>query len=279
MRHLIVGLAALGAACGGEDPTDSDSGLLDDDTSEVDTDSTGEDPLIQPVICEAFGGSALLVEGDEGLYTAQGYTGGVDGFTVELWLRPDRTPDSQEWRALDWTQGRTATETAERARTYWVVDVLQGGEVQFESHTATDDPLVASVPGGAIAEEALPSGEWTHVAAVIDSDAGEVRVYLNGVLSRSESPAPEYFDNGFGVTHQLYIGRRGSMSFRGQIDDVRLWTAARTQQAIRDDLCTHFGDDAAPAGLADQHDFEADDFTSWAGLTMVIEGTPTRIAR
>jgi hypothetical protein len=72
---------------------------------------------------------------------------------------------------------------------------------------------------------ALTAGRWSHLAATYDGSV--VRVYIDGVLASSRSVTGAIATTG-GV---LKIGG----VFKGVIDDVRVWDAARSASAIQAD--------------------------------------------
>ena len=76
---------------------------------------------------------------------------------------------------------------------------------------------------------ALPTGAWTHVAAVYNSANATLALYTNGYLAASSNglySAPPI--NGKGGETFLRIGE----DFQGRLDEVRLWN-----------LCPHNGAD------------------------------------
>lgn len=84
------------------------------------------------------------------------------------------------------------------------------------------------------------SGHWYHVAAIIHPLSG-MRIYINGELqsATNSSTNPIQVQNS-SLTDDTYIGKWGYLSYRyfpGEIDEVRLWTTARTQTEIRDNMC------------------------------------------
>jgi hypothetical protein len=89
------------------------------------------------------------------------------GFTVETWLKPD---------AL----------SAGGAR---IVDkITPGGSDGFLFDTCPGNSLrLICGQTQLIVKDALPAGQWTHVAAVADSEAGGCRLYVNGKLAADTS--------------------------------------------------------------------------------------------
>lgn len=94
-----------------------------------------------------------------------------------------------------------------------------------------DDPLLyeASAPAGPV------SGRWTHLAGVYDASAGELRLYVNGVL-QAVGRADEHWH----ASGALRIGRakgRGTATehWAGSIDDVRVHSGVRTAGQIEEE--------------------------------------------
>ncbi|HEY9165364.1 MAG TPA: LamG-like jellyroll fold domain-containing protein [Candidatus Kryptonia bacterium] len=77
----------------------------------------------------------------------------------------------------------------------------------------------------------LDANQWYHIAAV--NDNGTRRLYVNGVeYTLSTSPITVEANSDF-----LGIGVDfSSRYFAGEIDEVRVWSAARTAQQIREDM-------------------------------------------
>jgi len=86
-------------------------------------------------------------------------------------------------------------------------------------------------------EEELVPNQWYHVAAVTGSDG--MRLYLDSVLVGTNA-----FTGGFSAIEnpaRNYLGQTVNPAdpdtlFDGQITEVRVWSTARTQAEIRDDL-------------------------------------------
>ena len=78
------------------------------------------------------------------------------------------------------------------------------------------------------------NNQWGHVAAV--TGPGGARLYFNGVLVGTNETTASLA--GLGRTNN-YFGRSDATAtntFRGNIDDVRVWRGARTEQQIRDGM-------------------------------------------
>lgn len=76
--------------------------------------------------------------------------------------------------------------------------------------------------------------QWVHIAGVHDGD--KWRLYRNGELL-AEAPHPQ--GGGFPLGTRWAIGSKGGggeHTFTGNIRDVRIWSIARTQEQIKDDM-------------------------------------------
>ena len=91
--------------------------------------------------------------------------------------------------------------------------------------------------------------EWNHLAAVVDTTAEKVIIYLNGRRIREERSF-DVFENRDRVP--LRIGGPRSARFNGFIDEVRIWSVALTDQDVAK-LAVSYGlgvaaAEAGPAG-------------------------------
>ena len=81
---------------------------------------------------------------------------------------------------------------------------------------------------------ALTTGTWYHVAATYDG--AKMRIYINGVLKDSMAATGYVLAKG-----QFILGRDSIASatsyFDGNIDEMRVWTLARTQAEISNNTC------------------------------------------
>lgn len=125
----------------------------------------------------------------------------------------------------------------------------------------------------------VPDGEWHHIAVTFNSSAGEARVYVDGNSPTIVTTAEAGTEPLLGKTirpcgHPLLIGKQSGApvwDFGGDIDRLRLWNRARTQEEIR---CTINSELTAASsvdltGLVSSWNFEngfADDFGANHGV-------------
>ena len=82
--------------------------------------------------------------------------------------------------------------------------------------------------------QAIPEGEWTHLALTYDVNEGQVKLYVNGEVSLEAAAAGELMPRGM---DPLYIGRfsQGDPETPdGMVDEIRISNIARTQEEIQE---------------------------------------------
>ncbi len=117
----------------------------------------------------------------------------------------------------------------------------------------------------------LPESEWHHIAGVFDrnTDAGattDMKIYVDGILINSMNQDNLITDPG---TQKCYIGgflKTGSVyqPFHGSIDEVRIWSTARTETEIRENMCRTL--DGDETGLKAYYRFDLDPGTGQTTL-------------
>ena len=133
--------------------------------------------------------------------------------TIEAWVRPAATDGLRDIVA----HGYTPAPISE------VFLRINGGSYQLgvTSNPATDPEVVLAVPAGDV-------GNWVHLAGVYDGSAWSL--YRNGVLAASVPSRT----GAVGVNGGWTIGGSlaGDRTFSGDIDEVRLWSVARSATDI-----------------------------------------------
>jgi len=120
----------------------------------------------------------------------------------------------------------------------------------------------------------IPVDTWVHIAAVTDGTTR--RHYINGnLVLESAETAPRSTS-----TSAFRIGSDVSFVFtvEGGIDDLRIWTVARTQDQIRATMSAPYAPEGADvtgqfAGLEAWYRFEGNAFDSWRTHHGTVVGT------
>jgi len=81
----------------------------------------------------------------------------------------------------------------------------------------------------------LSTTDWSHIAASYTASTGQVVLYINGIAS---SPTTSTANLNITSTEPLRIGANQSAAnaFSGNIDEVRIWSATRTLNEIRENM-------------------------------------------
>ncbi|MCP4111319.1 MAG: hypothetical protein GY749_38290, partial [Desulfobacteraceae bacterium] len=142
-------------------------------------------------------------------------------FTMEAWIKTTRTSSSQS--IIVKQDGDTSWEAGEKSfytSASGTVNFVGWGNSYIKGTTAVND------------------GDWHHVAVVWDYTAETGYIYVDGVDDTSSSTynANKYDNDG----DTLKIGdpnySEGYNHFEGQIDELRIWSTARTQDEIQDNM-------------------------------------------
>jgi len=139
--------------------------------------------------------------------------------TVEVWVK---------WNDLHYTMdvfdfGRDSRE--------FLVVTRQYGEVQFKFNHETGRSYVSVA-------NILRTNEWCHLAAVSGSEG--MKFYFNGILLGTHPYQGSFAALKSG--EENFIGRDNAKgwgnfsTFRGQLDEIRVWRAARTEAQIRENM-------------------------------------------
>jgi len=84
----------------------------------------------------------------------------------------------------------------------------------------------------------IPINQWTHVACVWTALTHTPQVYFNGVLQASVAGG----SSSTGISGLMTLGTRpgGAQFFPGSLDEVRIWSEARTQCEIQANMNSEF---------------------------------------
>jgi len=140
-------------------------------------------------------------------------------YTIELWARFAILPGSDNQMLVCQNGGLIGYRV-------WSLFVPTGStEVRLQ----TSDDGVTVKAGLSTTGAALVTGRWYHIAADKDS-TGKVRIYVDGVLRASDTPANSVIMGDL-VLEPISVGCSGSTDFQtpfaGNIDDVRITKRSR----------------------------------------------------
>ena len=194
-------------------PGGFDGQLKGNATTVVASRPSGPPPQIAMKVME-FNGTNNHVELPPNIFN------GLTNATVEAWVKWQRLGGSGWNRVFNYgAGGKDLSVATVGTNGLWFVASDSG-----ELHTIT-------LPG------ALRLGEWIHVAAVSGQEG--MRLYVNGSLAGTNAFTGSFASLGDGTFNRL--GRTVSVNpndlpFRGQLDEVRVWSVARTEAQIRETM-------------------------------------------
>jgi hypothetical protein len=101
----------------------------------------------------------------------------------------------------------------------------------------------SSVVGNA----SVPSGRWTHVAVAYSGSGAQF--FIDGAPAGGGGPLPFFVDPP--QTHSLTVGSRtnGAAPLNGYLDELRIWSVARTEEQINSRRFIELTDSASEDGL------------------------------
>ena len=123
--------------------------------------------------------------------------------TIEAWIYLDRLPTVRSWPLL----------------------LGQIGEYNHHWLINPDGSTQLGVWSGEQFGPILEPQKWYHIA--ISNDGGNMMLYINGFKAGEKTSS---FN--FGEDNNLYLGQIFGAGFQGKMDEVRLWSTARTQSEI-----------------------------------------------
>lgn len=176
-----------------------------------------------------YPGYAIALDGDGDAIELGGSPSplaSLNAWTIEAWIRPDTFVGAQ---AIYTENIAISNGAAGMVLGLGLLDrklVVGGWSDTEQSSWAWNE---ATVPG-----EVAPA-TWFHVAAV--RSGSTVEIIVNGnPLTTTSTGASAWTSLSSAVPSTFYVGRAGNPGeasyFRGQIDDVRLWTTARTSNQV-----------------------------------------------
>ncbi|WP_146174845.1 LamG domain-containing protein [Umezawaea tangerina] len=142
---------------------------------------------------------------------------------------------------------------------------------RWEFYTFGSD--AATHPGDAAVQSGVAAkvGEWTHLVAVYDAPAKQMRLYVNGVLAGTAAKTAAYNATGPMVLGRNQDNGRTGNPWHGSIDELRAYSRVLTDEEIRGVV----GGDAVAKGLWKLDGSTADSSSNGLNATMVNGGVYT----
>jgi len=187
------------------------------------------------------GGNTLLFSLVNG-YVNIGHGASLDvgnTLTVEAWVKP---------YALDGRFGVFSTRLDNSAGSF---------QLEIGNGNGGTGRVAVSAPGTWVAEtgnNVIVLNQWHHIAYVrTGPGAGNQAIYINGVAQALVTDADYTFTNN-ASDKVIGSGTSGGQLYSGELDNVRVWSVARTADQIRDDM--HLSLPGDTSGLAAGYTFD-----------------------
>ncbi|MFZ9815327.1 MAG: LamG domain-containing protein, partial [Candidatus Kapaibacteriota bacterium] len=150
--------------------------------------------------------------------------------TLEMWVKIDRLPNTVQFLGGLWGPSFDNNDS-------WQLFINQNNDLVFEvngdgTKLRSVDNTKTSVPFASF------FGKWTHIAAIFNGAANTVSIYVNSELVAGPTNNPTYpasylrppekqgLKLMFGSTNGLSDNTTINRTFRGQMDEIRLWNKA-----------------------------------------------------
>jgi len=145
--------------------------------------------------------------------------GTANGITLEAWIRAvDPSKNQKVYAKFGWSD-----------QSGYILGITDGKLYpEFFLYNGTGRAQYTKTAG------TIPANKWTHVAVTwLPGDEGEIKSYVNGVLVATIDAAGTSWSS---CSTALTIGQWGSMYYGGLLDEVRIWSKARSQSEIQADM-------------------------------------------
>ncbi len=178
-------------------------------------------------------------------------------FTIEYWVRTTQTGNT----GSNWYNGQGIVDATSSTVNDFGTSLV-GNKLAFGVGNYVGFGTYAS--NTIISNTVINTGQWIHVA-VTRSTAGQLRMYINGVLDIAGNTAL----NAGIATPNLRVGgkQNGGNFFNGAIDDLRVWPYVRTQNQIRSGMSHSY-----PTGTVGLNNNFTLNENGGSGVTNIITG-------
>ncbi len=194
---------------------------------------------------EDYAAQAMDFDGSNDYLVVQDFNWNpVNVFSVEWWLKPDSYTSWNQQIGNGWGN--------------FLFYTSSDGSVSV-GITNNDGSRINSAPGE------LVLGEWQHFAYTLDGN--HAKLYKNGELLGETNSSWGYNQN----WGEFNIGRNSSSTLNGQLDEFRMWSTARTQQEIRDNMHNVLAGDETGLKLYLQFNAETGDAVDFSNNCYVVE--------
>ncbi len=213
----------------------------------------------------------LELDGEESYVQLPGHIfDHLEETTVEAWVKIDEWAYFSQWFAFG--NNVDANVDGQRWRGMGINNFESEPQLQYFIYTGVDSLRILD------ASTDLPLGTWCHMAVVSGSEG--MRFYLNGQLVGQNAFGGSFA--AIGASGDNYLGKSHWDSndyFHGQLDEVRVWSVARSEGQIREAMYRSLhGDEEGLYALWNFDGGKAADQTSRAHHGQLVGGARSAIA-
>ncbi len=202
---------------------------------------------------EVIEGTALTLDGNRSFVEigdSESLNNITEQLTVSAWIKPVSFP--QRYVPIIYKGDKRTPDITNRSFTLWLRDDKR---IQFSTSPGGQAEKYIFSPSGTI-----QLNRWYHVAGIIDPKRDVIKLFIDGIeVARTNVNGKESIHKS---EHPLRIGGSHEeevtthASFAGQIDEVRVWNIARTEDQIRADMNRQLNGDEP--GLVGYWKFDAE---------------------
>lgn len=115
----------------------------------------------------------------------------------------------------------------------WAMRVNANGQIEIYGTNASSNGRIAN------SVQAIPLNVWVHIAATLDMSGSASTMYINGTSVTTIVGNLSAGASALVQANDVYLGKNSGSAnyFDGKITDVRVWSAIRTAQQIKDNMC------------------------------------------
>ncbi len=154
-------------------------------------------------------------------------------FTVSCWVKPASLQSdlvNTDVEILEkWDGGSAAYPFVIRYLNENIANGANVGKIVAARYNGIAAPSVMS-------SVSIRDGNWHHIAFVVD--ASGMHLYIDGIsVTHGNDFTPQQANTPCTNNSPLYVGSRNNINhFKGEIDEVRLWTVGKTQTEILNEM-------------------------------------------
>ena len=146
----------------------------------------------------------------------------VNNLTISFWVNP-----KENQRQALITKGEGDSNTSNRkfgSNAEYSLVLWEDGKFKYKHNGVADT----------FSTTAIPLNQWTHIALVRDNDAKSIKIYINGVIDKTNNytidPSSSHSEKLLIGTGDFYSSTMNS--FKGELDEIKIYNIALPQNDI-----------------------------------------------